>query len=160
MTTQTITNKPAEAHAAIVEIAQGLANAGHSAEADKLVNILNGMSDERLSEYHDAGLRPYVNEAKDLTLRTGNPHMIVDRGPRTHPRYAVVRTPKVGDPVSRAFNGDYYPDGVIIKISPSLKVITTDTGTRFYRWRESGWWRANGMWSMVHGHHNERNPSF
>jgi hypothetical protein len=105
-------------------------------------------------------IQELIAEAKDLTLRTGIPHMLVDRGSGTYPRYAVIRTPKVGDPVSRAFNGDYYPDGEIAKISPSLKVITTTTNTRFYRWQESGWWRANGMWTMVHGHHDERNPSF
>ena len=95
-----------------------------------------------------------------LTLKTDEHHMMVDRGPSTDPRYTVIRTPKVGDPVSRAFNGDYYPDGEIARISPTFKVITTTTGTRFYRHGQSALWLANGMWSMVRGHRDERNPSF
>ena len=99
-------------------------------------------------------------EAQELTLRTGEHHMAVDRGPSTLPRYTVIRTPQVGDLVSRAFNGDYYPDGVIARISPTMKVITTDTGTRFYREGQSARWVAHGTWTMVRGHRNERNPSF
>jgi hypothetical protein len=86
--------------------------------------------------------------------------MAVDRGTSVYPRYAVIRKPQVGDDVSYAFNGDYYPDGQIASISKSMKVITTTNGHKFYRRKESGSWVMNGTWTLVNGHIDRRNPSF
>lgn len=83
-----------------------------------------------------------------------------DAGSSVSPRYDVQEAPKVGDMVSRGFNGDYYPAGQIVKISKSLKRIETDTGKVFFRVRQTGSWRNDGTWSMVQGHRKELNPSF
>ena len=87
-------------------------------------------------------------------------HLAIDNGANVWPRYDVIEIPQVGEPVSRAFNGDYYPAGFITKISKSLKIITTDTGSRFFRRKQTGKWVESGTWSMVHGHKSELNPSF
>ena len=83
-----------------------------------------------------------------------------DAGSHVSPRYAVIELPKVGDAVSYAFNGDYYPCGEIVSISKSLKKITTSTGDTFYRRRLTGSWKMRGVWTLVEGHINERNPEF
>ncbi|NDA79220.1 MAG: hypothetical protein EBY07_15895, partial [Actinobacteria bacterium] len=50
----------------------------------------------------------------------------IDNGGSRWPRFDVQALPKVGDKVSYAFNGDYYPDGEITKISgKDHRVITT-----------------------------------
>lgn len=84
-----------------------------------------------------------------------------DSGAHVSPRYDVILAPAVGDAVSYSFNGDSYPDGFISKISASLRVVTTDTGSVYYRRKLSGAWiKKGGTWSMIRGHHNDRNPSF
>jgi len=98
--------------------------------------------------------------ADSATKLTGRLYIATDAGEWVSPRYDVVESPSVGDEVSYAFNGDYYPCGVITSISKSLKLITTSTGRKFYRRRESGSWINNGMWSLVSGHHSRRNPEF
>ena len=99
--------------------------------------------------------------AKELTAHTSDIYFACDRTKYTYPRYKVYPAPKIGEPVSYAFNGDYYPCGYIEKISPTMKKITTTDGTTF--WRDSkinSCWRRHRTWSMVHGHIDERNPSF
>lgn len=98
--------------------------------------------------------------ASELTALTGNTYLPVDNGSFTWPRYDVVEAPKVGDKVSYAFNGDYYPDGEIVKITNGWR-ITTSTGNKYNRRKNSGNWRMiGGTWSLVQGHINERNPHF
>lgn len=81
-----------------------------------------------------------------------------DAGGHTSPRYDVIEAPKVGDPVSKSFNGDTYPEGVITKITPKWQ-ITTSTGVKFRRKNESSGWKATGgTWWMTSGHHYEQNP--
>lgn len=87
-------------------------------------------------------------------------HIATDAGPNVSPRYDVIKLPKVGDKVSKAFNGDHYPCGVIVNISKTLKAITTDGGDVFYRVRQTGSWRNQGTWFLEAGHHSELNPSF
>ena len=84
----------------------------------------------------------------------------IDNGELIYPRYDIVKAPVIGDEVSYAFNGDYHPDGVIVSVSASLRVVETDSGNRYYRKRLTGKWLLNKTWSLVAGHHNERNPSF
>lgn len=98
--------------------------------------------------------------AAQATELTGDLHVGVDNGSSVWPRYDVVRAPKVGDEVSYAFNGDYYPDGVIAKVSATL-IVTTSTGNTYRRRRKTGRWaQPGGTWSLVHGHHSDKNPHF
>lgn len=70
--------------------------------------------------------------------------------------FDVIVAPKVGDEVSRGFNGDYYPCGKITKITPTWQ-ITTDTGAKFRRVKESAAWKeTRGSFWMVNGVHDER----
>jgi len=98
--------------------------------------------------------------AQSATEATGKLHLPVDSGSGVWPRFDVIEAPAVGDKVSYAFNGDYYPCGTIKSISASFRLITTTEGQKFYRRRESACWTYNGVWSLVDGHHSELNPSF
>ena len=73
--------------------------------------------------------------------------------------YSIPR-PVVGAPVSQGFNGDYYPQGEIAKVSPTGKKITTTTGVVFYRKGQTAAWLAHGTWAMVAGHQSRWNPHF
>jgi hypothetical protein len=96
--------------------------------------------------------------AKYLTAITGKLYIGTDSGGNSFPRYDIAEVPAIGDPVSYAFNGDYYPDGVVTKISPKL-MVTTSTGSTYRRRGNSGSWRkAGGTWSLVAGHINRLNP--
>lgn len=111
----------------------------------------------------DWGLKTF-EAAKDIADEANErgkkvEYLPVDRGPYHSPRYGIVKAPEIGAPVSRAFNGDYYPAGHIKKVSKSFRRIETDDGTVFFRKRETGAW-ASGGWSMVHGHIDRRNPEF
>jgi hypothetical protein len=97
--------------------------------------------------------------AEQATELTGDLHLAIYRE-SVLPHCDIIRSPKVGDPVSYAFNGDSYPCGEIVKISRSLKVVTTSTGRKFYRRKESGAWINAGTWTLVHGHVETRNPHF
>lgn len=97
--------------------------------------------------------------AKELTEATGTLYLGVDYGSGVSPRYDVIAAPVLGQEVSRAFNGDYYPEGTITKISKSLRRVETSTGVVFFRRKQSATW-SDGTFSMVQGHINERNPSF
>jgi hypothetical protein len=98
--------------------------------------------------------------AQSATEVTGKLYLPVDAGSGVWPRFDVIEAPAVGDEVSYAFNGDYYPCGTIKSISASFRLITTTEGQKFYRRRESACWKYNGVWSMVDGHREELNPSF
>lgn len=109
------------------------------------------------SRFHD---RANAQECADKqTDKTGRLWLVTDT-PNCSPRYAVVEVPAVGDEVSYGFNGDYYPDGKVIRVSRTF-VVTTSTGNRYYRRGLTGTWKqSGGTWSLVRGHINERNPSF
>jgi hypothetical protein len=100
--------------------------------------------------------------AKAATEFSGELYIASDAGPCVSPRYDVVRAPKIGDAVSYGFNGDYYPDGEIVHITPgSLRIIKTSTGGTYYkRGDRAAWIKKGGTWSLVSGTHNERNPEF
>ena len=101
-----------------------------------------------------------VTMSRYLTAMTGDTYLPVDEGAGVWPRYRVVAAPKVGDEVSKTFNGDSYPCGKIAKVTPTWQV-TTDTGIKFRRFKQTGGWReaGRGFW-MTAGVHNERNPHF
>jgi hypothetical protein len=98
--------------------------------------------------------------AESATKAAGKLYLPVDGGYGVWPRFDVIEAPAVGDDVSYAFNGDYYPCGQIKSISASFRLITTTEGQKFYRRRESACWKYNGVWSMVDGHREELNPHF
>ncbi len=95
-----------------------------------------------------------------LTFMTGTTYLAADEGPGVSPRYRIVKAPAIGEKVSKSFNGDTYPCGEIVKITPTW-IVTTSTGQKFRRWKESGGWReqGRGFW-MVPGHIYEQNPHF
>ena len=94
-------------------------------------------------------------------LEDGENYIPVDHGDHVRPRFDVIAAPKIGDKVSSGFNGDYYPQGEIVKISKSLRRVETSTGRVFWRRRDTAAWvEAGGGFSMVHGHRDERNPCF
>lgn len=98
--------------------------------------------------------------ARLLEATTSKKFLATDAGPHVSPRYDIIEPPKVGDKVSYGFNGDYYPDGEIVKITKTYQ-ITTSTGNKYLRRRNTGTWlRTGGTWALVPGHINERNPSF
>ena len=93
-----------------------------------------------------------------VTAITGESHVGADRGDHVSPQFDVIRIPHVGDKVSKGFNGDYYPEGEVVKITKNLTVITS-TGARFRRYKNtSGWRKEGGTWWLINGHHDERNP--
>lgn len=98
-----------------------------------------------------------AESASNVTERL---HMAIDNGNYCSPRYDVVEAPLVGDMVSYAFNGDYYPDSEIVKISKSYRRIETASGNVYWRYKETGSWKLQGTWIMVKGTHDERNPCF
>jgi hypothetical protein len=99
---------------------------------------------------------------KANALQNGYSYLATDAGPHCYPRFDVVKAPEVGAAVSYGFNGDYRPDGVIIRVSGTdSRIVTTSTGTRYYRRKLSGTWlQAGGTWALVAGIVDERNPSF
>jgi hypothetical protein len=98
--------------------------------------------------------------AAEASALTGHLYIATDAGDHVYPRYDVIKAPAVGDLVSKAFNGDYYPCGKIVKISDSLKRVETDTGEVFWRRKNSGQWLSQRTWSMVGGHISKLNPEF
>lgn len=98
--------------------------------------------------------------ADSATRLTGRTYIATDAGEGCYPRFDVIEAPAVGDEVSYAFNGDYYPCGRITSISKTMKLITTDTGRKFYRQGNRGLWLNGGMWSLVAGHISRMNPEF
>lgn len=103
----------------------------------------------------------YANTLADLlTEKLGRKFLAVDNGPHHSPRYDVIEAPKIGDAVSKTFNGDSYPQGYITRITPKWHV-TTSTGTKFRRvGSTAGWRQEGGTWWMTGGHIDERNPHF
>jgi hypothetical protein len=98
--------------------------------------------------------------AESAHKATGKTYLPVDAGSGVWPRFDVIEAPAVGDDVSYAFNGDYYPCGQIKSISASFRMITTTDGQKFYRRRQSANWIYNGVWALVDGHRSELNPHF
>jgi hypothetical protein len=91
---------------------------------------------------------------------TGERYIAIDSGPDVAPRFNVIRAPAVGDDVSMAFNGDYYPVGQITKISQSLKQVTTSSGRKFYRRGTGGAWIYKGCFALIPGTIERLNPEF
>jgi len=117
------------------------------------------------NDWRELGYDGVCRIAAELSAATGRLYLGTDAGPHVSPRYDVVEAPRVGDKVSRSFNGDSYPCGDVVSISASGRVITareSDGSLRkFYRRRQTGSWiQSGGTWSLIGGHVSERNPSF
>lgn len=93
---------------------------------------------------------------------SGELYLPCDRGEWVSPRYDVVKAPKVGDKVSYAFNGDYYPCGEVVAVTAgTARIVKTSTGKTFYRRKlTSAWIMQGGTWSLIPGWKSELNPSF
>lgn len=121
----------------------------------------SGRYDDRYQNRNDWKTMARAEEvAAQLTESTDKLYIAIDSGPNVSPRFDVIDAPVIGMKVSKAFNGDYYPEGEITKISKSLKRVETSTGAVFYRRRQSGAWIEGGTWGMVEGHVSRLNPSF
>lgn len=78
--------------------------------------------------------------------------------------YDITIPPAIGDMVSKSFNGDSYPVGKIIHITPTWR-ISVDDGkgniTKFRRVkRTANWVEINGCFSLVKGTISRLNPEF
>lgn len=143
-------------------------------EAGKAVAITDKLNEEQRADRAwqdpwDYGFKTsleYVQGlAADLTKLTGTVYVGTDAGEHVSPRFGVVVVPKVGDEVSRSFNGDSYPCGKIIRVSDSLRrVVARDEAGRefvFNRRKETGAWvQTGGTGSLIPGHVSELNPHF
>lgn len=127
---------------------------------DKLVQVTAKCVDNGQSRWDFKTIEMAEKVAQDATTLMGDLYIATDAGEFSGPRYDVIRAPKVGDKVSRAFNGDSYPAGEIVKVSTSLRRVQTSTGVVFWRDKQSARWVSNGTWSMTGGHEERRNPEF
>ena len=94
----------------------------------------------------------------DLNKLTGSQWIVTST--RDLSRNEIIETPKLGDKVSYGGNGDYYPCGKIVKITPSLRLVT-DTGAKFSRILRSGAWKhTNGFGHLVAGHISQLSQEF
>lgn len=98
--------------------------------------------------------------ARYITAMTGKVHLPIDSGPAVSPRYDVIEAPCVGDEVSYGFNGDYYPDGTITKITKGWTITTSGGHTYRRKGNTSRWSQPGGTWGLVSGHIYEQNPHF
>jgi len=99
--------------------------------------------------------------AIELTNSTGAEHIAYKTSYACDP-FVAGRLPQIGDKVSMGFNGDYYPEGEIVKIHKNHKRVITSTGREFtrvgdMRWKQGG---KNGAFSMIEGHISKMNPHF
>lgn len=141
---------PTAAETVVTGVASELTNEQHQDQTWK----------SRWDFKHETYAEIVATAATKFANDPGVTYIAVDSGPNVSPRFDVIQAPRVGDLVSKGFNGDYYPEGEIVKISGSLRRIETSTRAVFYRVRQSGAWRSQGTWSMVQGHHTDKNPSF
>ena len=137
-------------------------------KADKVTAIAQDISQYQrenetwISRHDIRGMDHAGKIAYQASILTKKLHLPVDEGSNVWPRFDVIEAPRVGQPISYAFNGDYYPCGEIATISgaPLIRRITSTTGKVFWRRHQSAAWIYDGTWSMVSGHRSELNPSF
>ena len=129
---------------------------------DKGWNVCDSETKGSISSWEISELPGKEREliAEQATKNSGELHIVVDHGEWVSPQFDIIRAPAVGDEVSYAFNGDYSPCGEIVKISKTLKVITTSEGQKFYRKGNSGQWKYCRTWTLVRGHIERRNQHF
>lgn len=121
------------------------------------VEDLNQLMDCDIANYSHA--EHLANRATEIT---GEKYLPVSRE-STLPKCSIVRAPKVGDVVSRQYNGDANYVGVVVSISSTFKKVTVETDegyyVSFYRVKNTGAWReSKSPFYMVKGVVNARNP--
>lgn len=134
-------------------------------EAGNVIDYDSAENSFRLDSFEQAEV-----VAAQLTAKFGKIFLACDNGEHTSHQFGVMEAPKVGDPVSFGFNGDYYPCGVITRITPGWRIYAEDASkpegarrqkTTFNRKKKSSCWKmVGGTWSLVFGHVDERNPHF
>lgn len=129
-------------------------------DGDIPIGVKSEYSKGLLSRSHWTSYKEVCRIARLLEVTTGKKYLGVDQGSYVYPRFDIIEPFKIGDNVSYTFNGDYYPDGYIVKITPSLNIITC-SGKRYRRHKNTSMWiMEGGTWSLVHGHISDKNPSF
>ena len=133
----------------------------------RIAGVTNGYVDleggayVRLNSYDECV--SVANELQSYPENAGKVFLPVDRGSWVSPRYTVIEFGfQVGDEVSMGFNGDFYPEGKIAKISNDYRIVTLENGKRFFRTghKLGESWRYDKTWYLVPGIRDERNPSF
>lgn len=118
--------------------------------------LIDGSYGPDVANYDNA-----VEIAASLTERTGKLHLGVDRGEYVWPRFDVIEFDvQPGTVVSMGFNGDYYPQGKVAKVSKDHRIVTLENGKRFFRRRLTAAWVNAGTWSLIPGEVDKRNPEF
>ena len=123
----------------------------------------NKVDYDSVLDHHDfTSFEQVESILKIINEKFGTDYIATDAGEHCSPRFGIAELPKVGDDVSYGFNGDYYPCGKIVRVTPSLTVIAEDTEghqTRFRRVKKTGGWkREGGTWWMVQGVVSKLNP--
>jgi len=129
-------------------------------DGSKLTAVTSDYAPHGINRNDFANIDDAQRIANDATTLTGVVYIPTDAGAHVSPRYDVIEAPRVGEEVSRAFNGDYYPAGKIVKVSASMRRVETVQGIVFYRRGNSAQWLNNGTWTMVSGVVDKRNHSF
>lgn len=134
------------------------AGLGHILKAEVLEGFQHGPSIENRNDWKT------FEAAKLVAAALGAGYLATDAGPHVSPRYDVIEVPQVGDDVSYAFNGDYYPCGKVVQIYRNLSCIVTKQADgrtcRFYKQGDRGTWKMDGTWTLVKGTHSRLNPEF
>lgn len=98
--------------------------------------------------------------ARLITELTNKTYIAVDNGEYRFNRYEIIRMYQVGEEVSYTFNGDTYPDDIILEISKDLSTIKTANNV-YKRVKETrGWKQKKSPFWLFSGHLFEQNPSF
>lgn len=138
----------------------------YNKQTGQILNIHTVM--DALFKYEDEGDTKWYDSRRDfdymseedrmqfgkaLDAYTGKRHFVTtSRGP--------IEIPSIGDRISKGFNGDYYPDGVIASITPSGKTIVSSEGTTYNWSRKRGNWYSHRTFGLVMGHVSRWNPEF
>ena len=129
-------------------------------ENGKAVKIFNQFTEDESSvqsRWDWKSFEQVQKLAEDCSALTGKVYLAVDSGDHVSPRFDVIEAPAIGDLVSKAFNGDSYPEGEIVKITPTWQ-IKTSTGKTFRRVKNTSCWKDPNGYGLISGHHDERNP--
>lgn len=137
---------------------------------DKVTDVITDARDLINVDSDFVEIRELSNKGDTSTLRhlanmitdaMGENYIFVDNG-QGFPRYGIVRAPHVGDPVSKAFNGDYYPVGTVVKVTPTLGKVVTSSGDVFYRRKQTAKWLevGGGPFTLIQGTVDQLNEEF
>lgn len=103
--------------------------------------------------------------AANASRGLGKLYIAVDSGPSVSPRFDIILAPAVGDECSKHFNGDSYPVGKIVSITPKTMrcIIVEGPRGRLKFWRDvqsARWVLTGGTWGLIPGIRNDFNREF